>query len=121
MDFGNILVCPNCKNKLTNRHIDINKEKVVTRKLCAQKYPLVNGIIDFRIIREKSTNMGWSMQEFEKMYERYGDWDSIYDWDKKRGICKNASTYKYKKIIAGIWYMFRQVHRMVNVPGVFKA
>lgn len=94
MKLPGIIVCPVCEEKLTDHDVDTARKGLVCRS-CGTAYPIDNDIADFRVTKAASTAMGWSVEGFEQAYEAYEDWDSIYDWDEKRGIPREASAYKY--------------------------
>jgi ubiquinone/menaquinone biosynthesis C-methylase UbiE len=92
------IVCPVCKNTFGNLAEIATGGDALVCAACTKSYPITDDIIDFRITEESSAAQGWSVDEFEKMYEGYGDWDSISEWDEKRGIPREASEYKYDRV-----------------------
>jgi len=97
MILPGIIVCPVCEEKLTDHDVDESHVGLVCRS-CGTTYPIENDIVDFRVTKAGSTAMGWSAEPFEQAHEIFQDWDSIYDWDEKRGIPREASTYKYDRL-----------------------
>ncbi|MBA7574532.1 2-methoxy-6-polyprenyl-1,4-benzoquinol methylase, mitochondrial [subsurface metagenome] len=104
-----VLVCPKCKSKLSQvDSIVKDKQECIVCKSCGKRYPLVNSIIDFESSLESElSTKDWSRQNFEKGYRELGDWDSIYDWDQKYGVPRNASSYKYARVKGKILDMLK--------------
>lgn len=108
MKVWEILVCPKCKGKLSKANgIVKGKEGYIVCESCGKRYPLVNSVIDFGNLESELSNKKWSRQEFEKAYRELGDWDSIYDWDQKSGVPKDASKYKYARVKGEILDMLK--------------
>lgn len=108
MKVWEILVCPKCKGKLSKANgIVKGKEGYIVCESCGKRYPLVNSVIDFGNLESELSNKKWSRQEFEKAYRELGDWDSIYDWDQKSGVPKDASRYKYARVKGEILDMLK--------------
>jgi len=108
MKVWDILVCPKCKSSFSERDSTdkASKEHIVC-KSCCERYPLVNGAIDFGSVESSLSNIYWSRQEFEKSYEKLGDWDSSYDWGRKTGLPDDATRYKYSRVKGKILDMLK--------------
>ncbi|MAE69676.1 MAG: hypothetical protein CME06_04305 [Gemmatimonadetes bacterium] len=86
------LACPICKAAIRVDGNEAHGGDHLECSSCGHKYPANDEIVDFRVIDDNWQEEGWSVQEFESMYEGREDWNSIYDWDRQRGIPADAST-----------------------------
>jgi ubiquinone/menaquinone biosynthesis C-methylase UbiE len=108
MNFWDILVCPKCQRSFSESDIkDKGSKEYIVCKSCSERYPLINGAIDFGSVGSSLSNINWSRQEFEKSYEKLGDWDSSYDWGRKSGLPENATRYIYARVKGKILDMLK--------------
>ncbi|MCZ6688653.1 MAG: methyltransferase domain-containing protein [Planctomycetota bacterium] len=89
-----VLVCPACKGRL------IRRSEALSCRRCGEEYPSRWEMGDLRPRRCRSTNgdNGWNVQDFEKAYEKFGEYASTREYARRSGISDLLEDYRYPRV-----------------------